>query len=80
MRRTVPSETAGTRVEMGHPANTILDVERELAADVVVLGWGRNLIGGRASVVKRLLAHTKTPLVLVPAFQGADSLACRSDT
>jgi len=40
VRRTVPSESTRTRVEMrvGHPAHTILDVERELASDVVVLG------------------------------------------
>jgi hypothetical protein len=80
VRSTVPSETARTRVEMrvGHPANTILDVESELASDVVVLGWGRNLTGARASVVKQLLAHAKTPLILLPAFQGADSVHART--
>lgn len=73
VRRTVPTESARTRVEMrvGQPAHTILAVERELASDVVVLGWGRNLTGERASVVKRLLAHSTTPLILLPASKTA---------
>ncbi len=68
VHRTAPAEATRTRVEtrVGHPAHTILAVERELAPDAVVLEWGRDLLGGRASVVKRLLAHTKTPLVLLP--------------
>jgi Universal stress protein family. len=73
VRRTVPSESARTRVEMrvGHPAHTILAVERELASDVVVLSWGHDLTGERASVVKRLLAHSRTPLILLPASKTA---------
>jgi hypothetical protein len=82
VRRTVPSESARTTVEMrvGHPARTILAVERELASDVVVLGWGRNLTGERASVVKRLLAHSRTPLILLPASQTANDVDTRSAT
>jgi len=75
MRRTVPSEAARTSVEMrvGHPAHTILAVERELDVDVVVLAWGQDLINGRASVVKRLLAHAKTPVILLPAHRDTDT-------
>jgi len=51
---------------VGHPAHTILAVERELDPDLVVLAWAGNLSRGRAAVVKRLLAHATTPLVLVP--------------
>jgi hypothetical protein len=43
-----------------------LAVERELDPDLVVLAWACNLSRGRAAVVKRLLAHATTPLVLVP--------------
>lgn len=80
VRRTVPTESARTRVEMrvGHPAHTILAVERELASDVVVLSWGRNLTGERASVVKRLLAHSRTPLILLPAHRGIGAVQAES--
>jgi nucleotide-binding universal stress UspA family protein len=75
MRRTVPSELARTRVEtrVGHPAHTILAVERELDFDVVVLGWGQDLVNGRASTVRRLLAHAKTPVILLPAHHRLDT-------
>jgi nucleotide-binding universal stress UspA family protein len=75
VRRTVPSEATRTRVEMrvGHPAHTILAVERELDFDVVVLGWGQDLVNGRASVVRRLLAHAKTPVILLPAHRLIDT-------
>jgi Universal stress protein family len=76
VRRTVPSEVAArTRVEMrvGYPAHTILAVERELEFDVVVLGWGQDLVNGRASTVRRLLAHAKTPVILLPAHHRLDT-------
>ncbi len=79
---TVPAEAARSRVEMrvGHPAHAILDVERELAADLVVLAWGRKLLGGRASVVRRLLSHATTPLVLLPVKPcGASSAQPHAD-
>ncbi|HEY5170760.1 MAG TPA: universal stress protein, partial [Acidimicrobiia bacterium] len=75
MRRTVLSAVAHTSVEMrvGNPAHTILAVEHELDFDVVVLGWNQDLVNGRASVVKRLLAHAKTPMLLLPAHSLADT-------
>jgi nucleotide-binding universal stress UspA family protein len=73
VRRTTPSREAQARAEwrVGHPAHTILAVERELDPDLVVLAWSRNLSRGRAAVVKRLLAHATTPLVLVPIVGAA---------
>jgi nucleotide-binding universal stress UspA family protein len=80
VRRTVPSEMAPTSVEMrvGHPAHTILAVERELDFDVVVLGWGQDLVNSRASVVTRLLAHAKTPVILLPAHGRIDTAQAQS--
>ena len=67
-RRTVPAELARTRVEMrvGNPAHEVLAAERELEADLVVCGWACDLAHGHANVIKRLLAHATTPIVLVP--------------
>ncbi len=75
LRRTAPSDAIQTKVEMrvGHPAHTILAVEGELDFDVVVLGWGQDLVHRSASVVKRLLAHAKTPVILLPAPRLADT-------
>jgi nucleotide-binding universal stress UspA family protein len=72
-RRTTPLQVVEARVEtrVGHPAHTILAVERELDPDLVVLAWAGNLSRGRAAVVKRLLAHATTPLVLVPVVAAA---------
>ena len=80
VRRTVPSVVAPTRVEMrvGHPAHTILAVERELDVDVVVLGWAQDLVNRRASVVTRLLAHAKTPVILLPAHRLIDTAQAQS--
>lgn len=80
VRRTTPSHKAQARVEcrVGHPAHTILAVERELDPDLVVLAWAGNLAHGRAAVVKRLLAHATTPLVLVPVVDAATADRRRS--
>jgi nucleotide-binding universal stress UspA family protein len=75
VRRTTPAQENQARVEwrVGHPAHTILAVERDLDPDLVVLAWTRNLARGRAAVVKRLLAHATTPLLLLP-IGGATAL------
>jgi nucleotide-binding universal stress UspA family protein len=68
VRATVPAEAPRARVELrvGHPASTILDAERELAPDAVVLAWAQTFAGGHAIVVERLIAEARTPLVLLP--------------
>lgn len=73
VRRTTPSHEAHARVEWrsGHPAHTILSVERELDPDLLVLAWAGDLSHGRAAVVKRLLAHATTPIVLLPIVGAA---------
>ena len=73
--RTVPAELSRTRVEtrVGHPADTILATEQEFAPDLVVLGWARDLSHGHASVIKRLLARSTTPVALLPVC-ASDSI------
>jgi len=65
---TTPLHVAQARVEtrVGSPAHTILAVEHELDGDLVALACSGNLSHGRAAVVKRLLAHARTPLILLP--------------
>jgi nucleotide-binding universal stress UspA family protein len=83
-RRTTPSHATQARVDrrVGHPAHTILAVERELDPDLVVLAWAGNLARGRAAVLKRLLGHATTPLVLLPLAedQVRDRTAARVST
>jgi nucleotide-binding universal stress UspA family protein len=73
VRRTTPSHEPHARVEwrVGHPAHTILAVERELEPDLLMLAWAGDLSRGRAAVVKRLLAHATTPVLLVPVVEAA---------
>ena len=75
------TESARTRIEMrvGFPASTILDVERGVAADLVVLAWGCDLSGDRASVIKRLLTDARTALLLLPMRErtGVDDFSRR---
>jgi hypothetical protein len=65
---TTPLHVAQARVEtrVGTPAHTILSVEHELECDLVALACAGDFSHGRAAVVKRLLAHATTPLVLLP--------------
>jgi len=82
VRATVPREAARTRVEtrVGDPAHAILDVERQCASDLVVLSWGCDLSRGHAAVIKRLLSHTNTALLLVPVLEVAGAEADRPAT
>jgi nucleotide-binding universal stress UspA family protein len=69
-RCTTPRHTEQARVEtrVGHPAHTILAVE---------LAWAGNLGHGRAAVIKRLLAHATTPLVLLTRGTEANAMTPR---
>jgi Universal stress protein family len=78
-RRGVASLAIESRVEtrVGHPAHTILAAERELACDLVVLTWSRYLSDHHASVVRRLLAHSTTPLILLPEAENRAAHNCQ---
>jgi hypothetical protein len=46
----------------------------EIDADLILLGWARDLSPGHAAVVRRVLEEAAVPLVLVPVLAGASGL------
>lgn len=53
-------------IRVGVPAEEILATSAENDDDLVMLAWSRNLAGGRARVVRELLARSRLPLLLFP--------------
>jgi nucleotide-binding universal stress UspA family protein len=51
----------------GVPANHLVKVAQETAADLIVLAWNQNLDHGHARVVADTLTHCKIPVLLLPA-------------
>ena len=61
-------------LRVGAPEEQILEVARDVDADMIALGWAQDLSPGRATVVRWALEHTPVPLVLMPlARTAADS-------
>ena len=52
---------------LGVPADDVVAVAHETAADLLVLAWSQNLSPGRARVVSETLAHSRVPVLLIPA-------------
>ena len=50
----------------GAPEEQILEVARDVEADMIALGWAQDLSPGRATVVRWALEHTPVPLALMP--------------
>lgn len=63
------------RWRMGAAGEAIEQAAEAEQADAVILSWGRELAPGRAEAVKRVLADTKVPLVLVPKEAAIRTLA-----
>jgi nucleotide-binding universal stress UspA family protein len=61
---------AGERVpielRIGDPAEEVLAVCDETAADLVVVAWSCSLAPGRARFVRHVLEHARIPVLLVP--------------
>jgi len=57
---------ATLEVRVGEPHERVLEVLRETGCDLVALGWRQDLAGGRAAVVRRLLAQAPVPVLLTP--------------
>ena len=51
---------------LGVPADQVVTVAHESAADLIVLAWSQNLDPGHAHVVYETLAHTNIPVLLIP--------------
>ena len=54
------------RLRRGDPALALLDVAARDDVDLIVLGWGQDLSGGHARVVRTVLANATVPVLLVP--------------
>jgi len=70
MLEAIPGDVgADLRVKIGQPAERILDVERELAPDVLVVGTHRRRGLGRAtlgSVAERVVRNATGPVLVLP--------------
>lgn len=60
-----PARRARLELRMGEPADAVLDTMTRLAADLVVVAWGRSLDAGRAEIVRRVLGHEHVPVLLL---------------
>jgi nucleotide-binding universal stress UspA family protein len=65
--------TARLEVRVGRPEEVVTGVADELDADLVALGWGRQLAAGRGPVVRAALGRT-VPVILIPVDEHADEL------
>lgn len=63
----VPSADVEIIRRVGVVAEHVDVVAAEVQADLIVLGWRRDLSPGRAHVVRETLAHSRVPVMLVPA-------------
>ena len=80
LARWVPGARAEATMELrvGAPKEQILEVARDVGADMIALGWAQDLSPGRATVVRWALEHTPVPLALMP-LAGAVVSGSRSD-
>jgi Universal stress protein family len=51
---------------LGVPADDVVAVAGEVAADLIVLAWSQELSPGRARVVSETLADSSIPVLLLP--------------
>jgi nucleotide-binding universal stress UspA family protein len=68
LARWVPGARGGATMELrvGAPEEQILEVARDVDADMIALGWAQDLSPGRATVVRWALEHTPVPVALMP--------------
>jgi nucleotide-binding universal stress UspA family protein len=71
--RYCPSATDATlELRVGEPHEHILEIVRQNDCDLLALGWSQDLAGGRAAVVRRMLAESPVPVLLAPANDDSD--------
>jgi nucleotide-binding universal stress UspA family protein len=58
----------GVRLELrtGLPGENVIDVAAAAGADLIALGWSRQLASGRALTVRRTVRDARVPVLLVP--------------
>lgn len=66
LARYAPGAPVHLELRIGPPADEVLAAAEALDADLLALAWAQILDPGRARVVRRLLAHSPVPLLLLP--------------
>jgi nucleotide-binding universal stress UspA family protein len=56
----------------GSPPTTIVDIAGREQVDLIALGWAQDLGPGHAEVVRAVLTHAPTPVLLVPVHPTRD--------
>ncbi len=59
-------DVSAVELRAGLPAEHLLTVAGEVAANAVVLGWSQQLVPGRAALVRMALEHSRVPVILIP--------------
>jgi nucleotide-binding universal stress UspA family protein len=65
-----PHENVRLLRHLGVPADDVVAVAHETAADLIVLAWSQNLGEGRAQVVSETVAHSSIPVFLLPVLSS----------
>ncbi|MEV6769506.1 universal stress protein [Nocardia sp. NPDC051030] len=64
-----PGQCQTVTVRSGVPGESIVDVAAE-EADLIVLGWSRQLLPGRARSVRQTIGAASVPILLIPVGPG----------
>jgi nucleotide-binding universal stress UspA family protein len=62
----IPGAAPAVRRRVGAVGENVAAVADEIGADLIVLAWSQVLAGGRAPVVREVLARSAAPVLLVP--------------
>jgi nucleotide-binding universal stress UspA family protein len=73
LRRHCPEpERIALEVRVGVPGEHVLNVARDLHADLITLGWSQHLGAGHAAVVREVLERSTIPTLLIPIGAKAE--------
>lgn len=65
-RHCPPALAVQLELRVGDPGEHLLDVLRRSGCELVALSWNQDLAGERAAVVRRMLAESPVPVLLLP--------------
>jgi nucleotide-binding universal stress UspA family protein len=66
------SVDVAVELRIGHPHQRVLEVARETQADLIILGWAQDFSPGRAATVRKTLADSIVPVLLLPNVARRD--------
>jgi nucleotide-binding universal stress UspA family protein len=74
LNRYSPVAPKGVRLELrtGRPGEHVVDVAADVGAELIALGWKRDVGPGRAAIVHEVLMRSSTPVVLFPIPQAQE--------